>query len=462
MQITARDSSVERRIVTAMVVDTTVLARIAGKWKPDYMRGRWSAIVADWCIHYYEKYGKAPKKSIQGIFESWAENHTDQETVQLVRRFLESLSDEYEAEWEINSDHVLDMAGDHFSKVLLRRHAEAIMGDLEHGDLAAAKKRHATFDLVDMGPGAGIDIFQDKEAVAAVFAEQREPLVVYPGALGNFFGDALERDGFIAFMGPEKRGKTWWLIDVAYRAMQQGRRVAFFEVGDMSQNQLLRRFLVRVSRHPIKPCSVKVPLAITPSDNDTDPCSVDFEERIFTAGLDLETAWSSCQLLSTKHNGHPLLRVSCHPNSTLNANGMRGILRVWERSGWEPDVVVIDYADIMAPLTGTGETRDQINATWKSLRGLSQELHCLVVTATQADAGSYKAHTIDRSNFSEDKRKFAHVTGMIGINSTPEEKARNLQRLNWLALREDGYDESRCVHVAGCLELGNPAIKSTF
>ena len=35
------------------------------------------------------------------------------------------------------------------------------------------------------------------------------------------------------------------------------------------------------------------------------------------------------------------------------------------------------------------------------------------------------------------KGDFAHVTGMIGINQTYEEKKNGIQRLNWIVRRED-------------------------
>ena len=125
-------------------------------------------------------------------------------------------------------------------------------------------------------------------------------------------------------------------------------------------------------------------------------------------------------------------------------------------------MIVIDYADILAPPHGVADTRDQINSTWKQLRALSQSTHSLVVTATQADANSYNANTIGRSNFSEDKRKLAHVTGLVGLNANSDEKECGILRLNWIVLRESAFTETQCVHVAGCLEIGNPAIRATF
>ena len=109
------------------------------------------------------------------------------------------------------------------------------------------------------------------------------------------------------------------------------------------------------------------------------------------------------------------------------------------------------------------EGRDKINETWKQMRSLSQKYHCLVVTATQADAASYETDLIRRRNFSEDKRKYAHVTGMIGINQKdPEEKEKEVMRLNWLKLRDGLYSETRCVYIAGCLSIANPAIRSCW
>ena len=121
-----------------------------------------------------------------------------------------------------------------------------------------------------------------------------------------------------------------------------------------------------------------------------------------------------------------------------------------------PDVIIIDYADILAPEPNTGQLniRDQINSTWKALRRLSQEKHCLVIAPTQADAASYNQTLLDLRNFSEDKRKLSHVTGMLGLNQTKEEKGRGIMRLNWIVLREDNFQTDRCLYVGQCLTLG--------
>lgn len=255
---------------------------------------------------------------------------------------------------------------------------------------------------------------------------------------------------------------TFWLLDLAWRAMEQRRKVAFFEVGDMSEPQIMQRFLVRAAKRPLHPRVVKYPRAITREPGES-MAEVVLEERPFEKGLDWQTAWNACQkIMKTKvKSKRSFLKLSCHPNSSVGVSNLESILAVWEREDWTPDVICIDYADLLLPPPNL-EGRDAINETWKRLRGLSQSLHCLVATATQANAAAYRTDTISMANFSEDKRKNAHVTAMIGLNATAEEKERGITRINLAALREGEYSEQRCVHVAGCLSLANPAICSTF
>jgi len=284
-------------------------------------------------------------------------------------------------------------------------------------------------------------------------------------------------------------------LDMAWRAMEQGRRVAFFEVGDMSHSQLLRRMMVRATGRPLKAGEVKIPMDIRlregPSSEREEESpqrqnrrrgrrdapvrqreengesrrpalsTVDTFHKPYRKALSRERTYKVLDRLHETH-GIDFLRLSCHPNSSISVLGIRAILKEWEQSGWIPDIVVIDYADILAPAFPKEQPIDQINTTWKLLRGMSQQLHCLVLTATQANASSYEAHTIDRTHFSGNKLKLAHVTGMVGLSATPGETASGILRMNWVVLREGDFKDNQFLHVAGCLAVGNPMMVSLF
>src|SRR5690606_10442718 len=155
-------------------------------------------------------------------------------------------------------------------------------------------------------------------------------------------------------------------------------------------------------------------------------------------------------------------RVSTHTSGSLTVNGMLSILDLWERQdGFVSDMIVVDFADIMASDL-KGEPRHQENDKWMRLRGLSQKKHALVVTATWTDSASYKVNTLSLSNFSEDKRKFGHVTAMYGLNQDPKnrEKQLGIMRINEIVLREDAFSQYNQVSVLQNLSRGQPTLAS--
>jgi len=154
--------------------------------------------------------------------------------------------------------------------------------------------------------------------------------------------------------------------------------------------------------------------------------------------------------------------LSVHANSTINVAGISDILKRWESElDFVPDVIIIDYADILAPEDSRKEARHQVNDTWKALRRLSQERHCLVLTPTQANAQSYDVKTLRMKHFSEDKRKLAHVTALLGLNQTDPERKLGVMRLNWILVREKAFSVDHCLWTTQCLSLGRALVQAT-
>jgi hypothetical protein len=298
-----------------------------------------------------------------------------------------------------------------------------------------------------------------------------DDLFSYPGDGASFWAGQLQRDCFVAILAPEKTGKSMDLVDIAVRAAKARRRVAYFEAGDMTEKQVCRRFAARISRHPRRirnmsfPCEMPYPDAIrvvrtnNVAEAEVRYRTLPFAEPLSEANIrELLTKFRKKEVRSNDE----YIRLSCHSTGTLTVKKIESIIQGWIVEGWVPDVVIIDYADIIAaPSHATKmDERGQINATWLQMRALSQSLHCLLVTATQADADSYGRDLITRKNFSGDKRKLAHVTAMMGINMTAEEKRKGITRRNWIVLREGAYSPDEVIHVAGCLAVCNPWVVS--
>lgn len=450
------DGAEMRRILAGMVTDQTVCSRIASRWGDGLFDTPWANLVGNWCVQYIQKYDAPPNGQLQGLFDDWSQTtHAPEETIAGVEKFLGYLSQEHDQSEKHSSDYVLDRADRYFNKVRIQKLVADVEDEMHAGQVERAHGLLVGHSRVELGQGSLIKPAEDYDAWRDAFNPERSrPLFSYPGLLDGFLGSAMVRDSLIAFMAPDKTGKSMVLLDAAYRAVKARLKVAFFDTGDMTEADILMRLGQRSARRPEFPTTVSFPLSVDRDGN------VEVETRHFKEALSPADAYKAFRRVSGK--GKDQLRISCHPNSSIDVMGLISILRDWAREDWVADVIVIDYADILAPPAGIRDTLDQIDLTWRHLRRMSQEMHALVLTATQASALAYgsKVKGLGKQHFSGRKTKLAHVNGMIGLTSGPEDSKKGITRVNWVVRRRGRFSESSVMPVAGCLDLASPFIRT--
>lgn len=504
----SEESFIERRICVGLIVSTEYVQRISSVLDVSLLETQAAKTLATWVLDYYGKYNRAPNKDIQGIYEE-KRQFLAKDDSESIAHVLESLSEEYERE-QFNVDYLLDQTREYVQLRHLAEHAEQIQSRLEQGEVKDAEAVAATYIPIKSSENPSyIDPFSTSAsaAVLSAFGSRSAPLIHFSKALGEFWNAEMVRDGFVAFMGREKIGKTFLLIDLAIRAIRSGCNTVFFQAGDMTEGQQLRRLSIYLAQRSDQEryCSdVWVP-QVDCKHNQTDSCDRPqreaVQEAIHVTGdweyEDLDKAArqfpnhvtcrncshiAGAPWLKKKQDATPLtpdeavkimasfsrrakgqLRLSTHTNESLTVSHMKALLNSWERQeAFVPDVIIVDYADLLAPCPDIGrqDFRQQQNKIWQRLRALSQERHCLLVTATQAKATAYKKDLLDLSDYSEDKRKYAHVTAMYGLNQTFEEKRIGVMRVNPLLIRDGDFSADRPITILQRLQIGRPVLGS--
>ena len=447
----------EKLVLLAMLTDDVVCRAVASQYAPEMFASQWANRVAGWAKEYHDKYQKAPARAILPIFRDWAEAHDEQADVEMLSKFLARLRDEQEP---LNPQYVIDLASKFFTEVRLKRLVESVQGAIDTGQVDRAEQALEAYKKIEIGGDAAIDVFEDAAAIALAFESKSEALFSMPGDFGKFVGPLLERDGFVALMGAAKRGKSHWLNAFAFGALRGRKRVAIFQCGDLSKGQAMMRIATRVARRPRRSGTFAVPTGFQKTGDGA--WSIVQDTKTFEEALTQKDVSVAFQQFKEHvlRDDEPYLKLSCHPTKTLSPAKLDSILDSWEIRGWIPDVIVIDYADIMAANGKWGEPRDAINSVWERLRGIAQERKCLLITATQTNTDSYSANLLRREHFTNDRRKFDHVTAMLGINQNGSEKLQGIYRINTLLARDEDFDEQRCCLCAGNLAFCNPVMKS--
>lgn len=465
---TVEGGDAERTLLIGCIVSKEFLAKLSAKWERGMFLSKWANIIAQWCISHFNRYGEAPKEYIVSLYEKWAgEKNRSKEASEFIESILRAASETYsKSKKELNPKILIDDAERHFNYVRMLRSCEEWSALLKEGKATEAFAKANSLNRINLTSGSGIDVFQDEAFHERIFEKPKEPLFTYPGDAGKFFGCELEEDAFLAFMAPNKSGKSFWLMDLAWRAVESRVKTAFFQVGDLSERQFGYRLASRAARSPILPDeSVRYPVRIGHPPSNDSTATVKHKIKKFTTPLTKEKAQEGFKriMMEKTKSQKSYFRCSIHSAFSINIQEIKGILDDWERNGFHAKVVVIDYADILAPIPGKKDTLDQINETWGYMRQLSQERKSLVVTASQTKTASFNRtpnHLLSRNDFSDNRKKLDWPTAVVGINTSGKEDEAEVCRLNYINRRQ--ARSGNVLYVAGCKAIGNPCVLSCF
>ena len=117
------------------------------------------------------------------------------------------------------------------------------------------------------------------------------------------------------------------------------------------------------------------------------------------------------------------------PTRGANINDIRAHYSIVSERIWVPDLVMVDYGDIMQSLVTYGDKSDKEASNFEQLRKLAQEFNIPVWTATQVNrAGKYKL-VADDEDVARAIEKVEISDVIISLNRTREEAEQGTMRL---------------------------------
>ena len=124
------------------------------------------------------------------------------------------------------------------------------------------------------------------------------------------------------------------------------------------------------------------------------------------------------------------LIIKYYPTRTASVNTLTAHLQQCELQGIKPDMVLVDYADIMKSTSNFTEKRHQIGHIYEELRGMAGEFDIPIWTASQANRSSLEEDVIDASKVSEDYSKVMTADFIMSMSRKVEDKIANTGRFH--------------------------------
>ena len=441
------DSDSERRILAGMLQFTEVVQNVIRflLQSKTLFRSQVANQLAGRILDYFERYNTTPFDDITRFLA---------DAPQDIQTLAESL-----VNVKIPSALVvLDITEKHFQEVQLEQHTDTVRQLLNSGNIKAAQEIMAAFSPIQRSQSVAFDPFDSPDVIHEAFAVGEQSLLTFDRPDEKaFYDDVFSKESFVLMLASEKGKKSMFMLDFSIRAVSQNRKVAYFECGDLSRNQLIKRFVARVSGVPNKVCSYEMPTELDVAEqNKILQYNITSNRKENRHVLTAERAIKGVADWLKTYDSVGKMRISVYANSTQSVSGVNAILDEWALEGWIPDFVVLDYADLLKPEI-KGEVRHQIDEIYRQLRKLSQVRKCCLITATQATRGSAQQPFMSRDLISEAKSKLAHVTACLGLHSNMKEMESNVIKINHVVRREGLALPHMPMFCATALEVCQPA-----
>ena len=133
------------------------------------------------------------------------------------------------------------------------------------------------------------------------------------------------------------------------------------------------------------------------------------------------------------------LIVKEYPTKTATTNTIRAHLEKLKQQGIIPDMIIVDYADLLRTLSTRREKREELESIYEELRAIMMENNVVGWTASQTNRTGLQAEIITMQSISEAFNKCFIADLIFSVSRTVEDKQKNGGRI-YIAKNRNGPD----------------------
>jgi replicative DNA helicase len=322
----------------------------------------------------------------------------------------------------------------------LKRMTELRRGTLQIADLLEANRENAIADVESkLGDMLRSNIISKPDQIGLRLGSDLDHLIAHLHHRSEHEFDTgiseLDRLGAVpirkqlsVLIAPTGIGKSWWLMQLARRAIVAHQKVLYVTL-ELSEGDVMQRLYQSFGRIALR--LDKMCVTVSDLRCDENERLVGLSARQITAQFHLQDPRVIAQLEEVrKDRTHVFdrLRIVERPNHSLTVAELDGLIHQLAATGFVPDMLCVDYATLLN--TGKGDDRRQdIGRTFEELRRLAGERNVAVSTAHQANREGMTARIVTPSHTAEDISIMHTADVAYTLTRTEREDELGLARL---------------------------------
>jgi len=315
---------------------------------------------------------------------------------------------------DINENSTIDYFIERIKSLVILRNAQEIVGAvktadtnmnaglIEEKDLSNIKSRlynllnELTFDA-DFGE-MELNDFTKRERDK--LSENKDKIVpTWSEKMNHILNGGAYPSKFYFIAAPPGFGKSLFLVNIGKEALMHDKTVYHFSL-EMTTSEVMQRYDCLISGRPMMDIINSPP----------------------------EVIQGYVDKFMKEHKGYLLIKEFPPEVLTKDMLAMY-IKRKIMASNRKPDLIIVDYADLMKSTVKNTERRNDLGLIYRQLKALAAEFGCPVWTASQINRAGFQRTESDISNLSESWEKAMIADLVLVVRQSREEFEQNRLRL---------------------------------
>jgi len=334
-------TSFQSKIITSLIVDTKFIKTIGDILEVSYFDSDSNKFLVKSIIDYFKKYKSPPTMEALKVVIDDVENDV------LKTSIVDSLRSAWQHRESPDLEFVKEKSLEFCKNQVIK---SAIMESVE---LLDNQKYDEIKGVIDNAMKAGVERDIGHDYITGLeerlTKQTRECLPTQWDSVNDLMDGGLAGGELGVIVAPAGIGKSWTLQALGAHAVKQGKTVIHYTL-ELNAQYVGLRYDTIVSGQPTG---------------------------------NLQYYKDEVQNKISKLKGELIIKY--YPTRTASVNTLTAHLQQCEMQGLKPDLVIVDYADIMKSTQHFSEKRHQLGHIYEELRGMAGEFNIPVWTASQAN-----------------------------------------------------------------------------
>lgn len=381
----------QEKVAQLLVEDGVFLEQMSDVLKPQFFELRYLQHLAEKVFEYRARFRSSPSKEVLDVLVGRSDEvNRDSALGVQVREYLARIREEPVG---LDREYFEETALEFCRKQSLKEGLVKAIDMMEVGNYDAIQ----TVIRDSLSKGATRDVGHRYEGGLSLRAERahRQPIKTPWPALDEVLNGGWERGTLSTFIAPTGAGKSMFLVNCTAAAVENGLNAVYItcEMADFK---------------------------------------IGLRHDSYFSGVEINKVSDNLEHVQTELNARARgkLYIKEFPTKTATVQTIRSYLqRLQTAEGITPDIVVLDYADLIRGSKGYGDKRFELEGIYEELRALAQEFRVVLITADQTNRSGLDSEIVSIGQIGEAYAKATVCDLIMTVSRRPEDKMSNTGRL---------------------------------